>query len=153
MTALESKIYKVIAASHGIKGAEIANKLQMDKKEVNSTLSKSSALKALVKQENDYKWYLIAHNSVGVSNGYVPKPDEELHRLCNYYLQCISLEASGSVSHFLKSHFWVSILQCSLCQWCRLLSLGERFLLLMLLLTREQDLICFLDISSLRSAT
>ena len=105
MTALESKIYKVIAASHGIKGAEIANKLQMDKKEVNSTLSKSSALKALVKQENDYKWYLIAHNSVGVSNGYVPKPDEELHRLCNYYLQCISLEASGSVSHFLKSKF------------------------------------------------
>ena len=105
MTELEKKIYEVIAASNGIKGAEIAKALQLDKKEVNSTLSRSAALKALVKQGNDYKWYLISGTSSGMGTKSLPKPDEDLRRLCSYYLQCISLEASGSVSQFLRSKF------------------------------------------------
>lgn len=105
MTDFETKIYDVIASSNGIKGAEIAKALQVDKKEVNSTLSRSVALKALVKQDNDYRWHLIAAKKAKISSVTEPKPDEDLRKLCNYYLQCISLEASGSVSQYLINNF------------------------------------------------
>ena len=36
MNNFEQKIYKIIAESNGIKGSEIAKKLDVDKKEVNS---------------------------------------------------------------------------------------------------------------------
>ena len=104
MTDFESKIYEVIASSDGIKGSEIAKALQVDKKEVNSTLSKSASLKALVKQDNNFKWHLLAAKKAAGKAVAKPKPDEDLRRLCNYYLQCISLEASGSVSQFLLSY-------------------------------------------------
>ena len=48
MTEFETKIYNIIASSNGIKGSEIAKNLQVDKKEVNSALANSYALKALV---------------------------------------------------------------------------------------------------------
>ena len=32
-------------------------------------------------------------------------PDKDLHNLCNYYLNCLALEASSSVSQFLTSNF------------------------------------------------
>ena len=104
MTDFESKIYEVIASSDGVKGSEIAKALQVDKKEVNSTLSKSASLKALVKQDNNFKWHLLAAKKAAAEAVAKPKPDEDLRRLCNYYLQCISLEASGSVSQFLLSY-------------------------------------------------
>ena len=65
MTTLEKQIYEIISKANGIKGSDIANALQLDKRTVNSTLSQSHALKAVVKQESDYKWYLI---SSGKSN-------------------------------------------------------------------------------------
>lgn len=113
MTEFESKIYEVIASSNGIKGSEIASALQVDKKEVNSILSKSAALKALVRQDNDYRWHLIAAKKGTGEVVNSPKPDDELHRLCNYYLQCISLESSGSVSQFLHSKYEASYIVLS----------------------------------------
>ena len=113
MTEFESKIYEVIASSNGIKGSEIASALQVDKKEVNSILSKSAALKALVRQDNDYRWHLIAAKKGTGEVVNTPKPDDELHRLCNYYLQCISLESSGSVSQFLHSKYEASYIVLS----------------------------------------
>jgi len=56
MTDLENKIYQVIANSRGIKGAEIANILGVEKKLVNSTLARSTALKALVIQNENFQW-------------------------------------------------------------------------------------------------
>ena len=105
MTDFEKNIYNAIASSNGIKGAEIAKLLHVEKKQVNSTLSRSSALKAVVKQGSDYKWYLIADNKPKNSGKIAPKPDEDLQKLCNYYLQCISLESSSSVSQFLSSKY------------------------------------------------
>ena len=58
MNDFEKKIFDVIARSKGVKGAEIANNLGVDKKLVNSTLSNSAALKAVVKQQSDFRWYL-----------------------------------------------------------------------------------------------
>ena len=105
MTTLERQIYEIIAKANGIKGAEIARILQLDKKAVNSTLSQSSALKALVKQNADYKWYLIVSGKNEITEKDAPEPDNDLSKLCSYYLQCITLEASSSVSQFLESKY------------------------------------------------
>ena len=105
MTTLEKQIYEIISKSNGIKGSDIANALQLDKRTVNSTLSQSNALKAVVKQESDYKWYLISSGKSNSNAMPAPKPDEDLKKLCSYYLQCISLESSSSVSQFLESKY------------------------------------------------
>ena len=106
MTQLEKNIYQVIASGHGVKGAEIAEKLGLEKKVVNSTLYKSTALKALVFQDDSYKWRLksvLAQETQSVKN--TSKPDEDLRNICNYYLNCLALESSNSVSQFLTSHY------------------------------------------------
>ncbi len=105
MTELEKKIFEVIAKSNGIKGSQIANALQVEKKTVNSTLASSKELKALVKQDSEFKWHLITAAKGGNPATNVPQPDEDLKRLCNYYLQCITLESNSSVSQFLESKF------------------------------------------------
>lgn len=108
MTDLENKIYQVITSANGIKGAEIATKLRLEKRDVNSTLSRSVALKALVRQDvATYKWYPIsteANANVRATTN-APIPDLDLKAICNYYLHCISLESSNSVSQFLTSDF------------------------------------------------
>lgn len=108
MTELENKIYLVIANANGIKGSGIAAQLGVEKRIVNSTLANSSALKAVVKQESDFKWYLINTQRTGINKSLdvtPPKPDEDLRSLCNYYLNCLSLESSSSVSQFLSSKY------------------------------------------------
>jgi len=108
MTDFEKNIYRVIANANGIKSAEIAASLGVEKRIVNSTLANSPALKAVVKQESDFKWYLIntqRTDSAETAGVTPPKPDEDLRNLCNYYLNCISLESSSSVSQFLTSKY------------------------------------------------
>ena len=105
MTTLEKQIYEIISKANGIKGSDIADALQLDKKTVNSTLSQSNALRAVVKQESNYKWYLISSGISSDSAAPAPEPDEDLKKLCSYYLQCISLESSSSVSQFLESKY------------------------------------------------
>jgi hypothetical protein len=109
MTDFEKNIYQIIANANGIKGSEIAARLGVEKRTVNSTLANSTVLKAVVKQESDFKWYLInnTQRTASKKNAGVtpPKPDEDLRNLCNYYLNCISLESSSSVSQFLTSKY------------------------------------------------
>ncbi|OQB20467.1 MAG: RecBCD enzyme subunit RecD [Firmicutes bacterium ADurb.Bin182] len=107
MTDFEKNIYQIIADTNGIKGSEIAAKLGVEKRTVNSTLANSTTLKAVVKQESDFKWYLINTQRTGSKKTVTapPKPDEDLRKHCYYYLNCLSLESSSSVSQFLTSKF------------------------------------------------
>ena len=105
MTDLEKRIYEVIAKYNGVSAAEIAVILNETKSSVNTALNKSVSLKALVRQEPNYKWYKIETDRPEALSDNRPKPDEDLRNLCNYYLQCISLEDSSSVSQFLKSKY------------------------------------------------
>ncbi len=57
MNSIETQIYQIISASNGIKGADIASKIGIEKKTVNSLLSNSAALKAVVFQDENYKWH------------------------------------------------------------------------------------------------
>lgn len=108
MTDLEKRIYQAIANGKGLKGSEIADKIGEDKKTVNSALAHSDALHALVVQDKNYRWSLKNKTfqdkkQQGKSN--IPEPDTELHNLCNYYLNCLTLESSGTVSQYLTSQF------------------------------------------------
>lgn len=108
MTELENKIYRAIADGNGLKGAEIASIIGEEKKTVNSTLSKSVALKALVTQDENYRWRLknlTAHQNDSKADKAIPKPDPDLRNICNYYLNCIAIESSNSVSQFLSGKF------------------------------------------------
>ncbi|MDD2371130.1 MAG: AAA domain-containing protein [Firmicutes bacterium] len=104
MTDHENKIYSEIAKANGILGSEIAAHLGLEKRIVNSMLAKSTLLKALVKQESNYKWYLLS-KKIPTAGPDIPKPDKDLQNICNYYLNCLSLESSSSVSQFLTSKF------------------------------------------------
>ena len=108
MTDLEKKIYQAIANGKGLKGAEIASIINEDKKTVNSTLSRSNALRALVEQDNNYRWSIKkkpTQNNKTQVTGNIPEPDIDLRNLCNYYLNCLALESSGAVSQFLTSKY------------------------------------------------
>ena len=107
MNSLETQIYQIISASNGVKGVDIATKLGIDRKTVNSVLSNSAALKAVVCQDGNYKWHIISEQSMRtpVNNNVVPTPDKDLQSICKYYLNCLALESSSSVSQFLTSDF------------------------------------------------
>ena len=107
MNSLETQIYQIISASNGVKGVDIATKLGIDRKTVNSVLSNSAALKAVVCQDGNYKWHIISEQSIRtpVNNNVVPTPDKDLQSICKYYLNCLALESSSSVSQFLTSDF------------------------------------------------
>ncbi|MCR5089810.1 MAG: AAA family ATPase, partial [Oscillospiraceae bacterium] len=104
MTGFEKRIYDIVASSDGIRGSEIASLLNVDKKEVNSVLSRSHALQAVLVQSPDYKWHLLASAPVPPGNE-TPNADSDLRNLCNYYLQCLSQESSTSVSQYLTSRY------------------------------------------------
>lgn len=108
MTDLENRIYKEIANANGIKGSEIAAHLGVEKKIVNSTLSNSPTLKAIIRQDTaTYKWHALTKNLSATDKraSSAPIPDQDLRNICNYYLNCLSLESSSSVSQFLTSNF------------------------------------------------
>ena len=60
MTELEKRIYEAISANqNGLLGKEIAKQIGEEKSTVNSTLSRSDTLHALVAQGPDYRWRVI----------------------------------------------------------------------------------------------
>lgn len=106
MTNLEEQIYQIISASNGIKGADIAAKIGEEKRIVNSNLANSAALKAVVYQDENYRWHVRSKNSDKKSvTVNVPTPDKDLRNLCNYYLSCLALEKYNSVSQWLTSWY------------------------------------------------
>lgn len=105
MTSLETHIYQIISAANGIKGADIAAKIGIKKETVNSTLANSVALKAVVYQDNLFMWYTKGKSFKNQATTNAPIPDKDLRNLCNYYLSCLALEASSSVSQWLTSNY------------------------------------------------
>lgn len=84
MTELETKIYQSISEWEGLKGADIASLIGEEKKTVNSILATSTALKALVYQDGNYKWHMIASRSSlqkAPSDEAVPEPDKDLKNI------------------------------------------------------------------------
>ena len=77
-----NEIKQVLKETPGLKGREIAKKLDKDRKEVNSYLSRHND--GLYQDKNDFKWYLRAINTV------------EWHLGCSSWLTCEGFEQSYS---------------------------------------------------------
>jgi hypothetical protein len=93
MTKFENDILSIIAATPGIKAREIANKLNVERSQVNSALYGS--LKTRCYQDSSYCWFVngASENAV-IKAKNAPVPDKSLSDLCKYYLNCLSLEES-----------------------------------------------------------
>ncbi|MER2493098.1 hypothetical protein [Catenovulum sediminis] len=77
-----NEIKQILKETPGLKGREIAKKLDKDRKEVNSYLSRHN--EGLYQDQNDYKWYLRATNII------------EWHLECGGWLTCEGFEQSYS---------------------------------------------------------
>lgn len=105
MTQLENEILAIIAASQGTKAKDIANRLNVERSQVNSLLYGS--LKSRCYQDSSYNWFVkgtqaCTNPTLGTDT---PVPDKNLSDLCKYYLNCLSLEENNGVSAFLTSNF------------------------------------------------
>ncbi len=104
MTKFETDIIAIIAETPGIKAREIANKLNVERSQVNSVLY--GTLKTRCYQDSDYCWFLNgAVKNVVTQTQSATIPDKRLADLCKYYLNCLSLEDNNGVSAFLTSKF------------------------------------------------
>ncbi len=99
MTVTEKEILNLISAANGIKASDIAVALNMDYNAVKSILYSSESLKPFISiNPQNYKWYAVQEKAV---ENFVPT-DTYLSRICNYYLNCLSLESGNSVSQMLR---------------------------------------------------
>lgn len=104
MQKFENDILEIIAATPGIKAREIADKLCIERSQVNSALYGS--LRTRCYQDSSYRWFINgAADRAGPSAECVPIPDKRLYDLCKYYLNCLSLEENNGVSAFLTSKY------------------------------------------------
>ncbi len=104
MSNLEQKILSVIQEKPGIKAKQIADIIEIDRKQINSLLY--GRLRGKVKQDKSYRWYL--KDTEGVDERKPKRPerlDTPLSRLCAYYLDCLNQDDLGGVSVFAESKY------------------------------------------------
>jgi very-short-patch-repair endonuclease len=90
--ATESEILGLLTSHPGLKGREIASRLNGDKAEVNSILWRLQG-RGLTRQDNAYCWSVVQKGAGGTSQpSQAPGPPTALGRLCRYYLECLSLD-------------------------------------------------------------
>ncbi len=101
----DNDILELLRAQPGIKGREVADHLNADKTEVNSTLWKLKN-RGLTLQDNAYRWFLVEKAAVENQQTQSYSQDSTpLGRLCRYYLECLSLDDQGDVSLFAQSNY------------------------------------------------
>lgn len=98
---LPARILAELKRQPGQKGAEIAQSLGVDRKEVNRCLSYQLAGK--VRQDQGYRWYVLENATAQAVPAGVAAPDSELNRLARYYLECIGQDNDEGVSTFAAS--------------------------------------------------
>ena len=102
----ESDILNVVRSQPGLKGREIAARLNADKAEVNSMLWKLQN-RGLTRQDNAYRWFAVEKVTATRTQQHqqAPKQLTTLGRLCRYYLECLSLDDEAGVRVFARSQY------------------------------------------------
>ncbi len=101
----ESDILNVLKGQPGLKGREVANRLNADKTEVNSMLWKLQN-RGLTRQDNAYRWFIVEKSAPNSTHAQqAPKQMTALGRLCRYYLECLSLDDEAGVRIFARSQY------------------------------------------------
>ena len=99
---LEDDILALLTREPGLKGREVASRLRLESRLVNSTLANLKRRRATW-QDNAYRWFLKPNVTDQLQAAQAP-PDTQLAKLCRYYLHCLSLDESG-VSLFAQSRY------------------------------------------------
>jgi very-short-patch-repair endonuclease len=100
----DNDILSLLRAQPGLKGREIASRLNADKTEVNSALWKLKN-RGETRQDNAYRWFPVEKSAVGDQTRAASQLTTPLGRLCRYYLECLSLDDQGGVSLFAQSKY------------------------------------------------
>ena len=102
----ESEILNVVRSQPGLKGREIASRLNADKSEVNSMLWKLQN-RGLMRQDNAYRWFVVEKATAKSAQPQQESPKQltTLGRLCRYYLECLSLDDEAGVRVFARSQY------------------------------------------------
>jgi superfamily I DNA and/or RNA helicase/very-short-patch-repair endonuclease len=102
---VENDILNILRGQTGLKGREIAGRLNADKSEVNSILWKLQN-RGLTRQDNSYRWFIVEKTTGTPSQTeQAPRQLTTLGRLCRYYLECLSLDDEAGVRVFARSQF------------------------------------------------
>ena len=102
----DSDILNYLRGQSGLKGREIANRLNAEKSQVNKTLWRLRT-QGLVRQDNAYRWFLVEKSTgkPATKAKESPKQLTTLGRLCRYYLECLSLDDEAGVRVFARSQY------------------------------------------------
>lgn len=101
---LSDEITKLLSSSPGLTAREIAQKINADKKDVNSLLY--GQLRGNFQQDSKYRWSPVSKSSKDQINKPTENvPDTPFSRLCQYYLSCISRDDDEGVSVFAANKF------------------------------------------------
>lgn len=101
MNQFEQCILEIISTSSGIRAKDIAQKLNCDRKDVNTILHTS--LKNRCRQDSYYRWHLKEHEASGTTIIPSTPPDKVLSDLCHYYLDCLNLDQNSDMSFSITS--------------------------------------------------
>ncbi len=97
-------ILEQINTSPGSKASQLAKKIGIEKKKVNSLLN--GRLRNRVQQDKSYRWWPKETRITKQQEGEeIKRADTPLSQLCRYYLDCLSHDDLGGVSVFADSKF------------------------------------------------
>lgn len=101
--SLKQQILEILKNQPGLLAKELAQKLNRDKKSINSILY--SQLRGIIYQDNKYRWYLKTEDEKQKEVDEVStKNDTELAKLAHYYLSCMDQDEAG-ISTFAYSKY------------------------------------------------
>ena len=100
---ISKKIIVFLTENPGSKARNIANAIEVDKKQVNRILY--AQLKSQCRQDSDYKWYLSGDFKASESVSTQSNIDTPLTKLCNYYTSCVAEDAGARVRVFAQSRY------------------------------------------------
>lgn len=99
---LKNRVLAELQRKPGLKAAELAELLDVERRAVNQCLAYELAGK--VQQGSDYRWRLVASTRPASTQAQAPATTE-IGRLCRYYLECIGQDMDEGVSAFAQNKY------------------------------------------------
>ena len=99
---LKNRVLAELQRKPGLKAAELAELLSVERRAVNQCLAYELAGK--VQQGADYRWRLVASTRPASTQAQAPATTE-IGRLCRYYLECIGQDMDEGVSAFAQNKY------------------------------------------------
>lgn len=103
-STLQDKILQILSIEDGLKAAEIAKRLGLNKREVNGVLYTLKGRK-LTNIDVAYSWHIIGELANENDSTPTIQVDKQLYNLCRYYLSCINLEENNEIDAYLTSTY------------------------------------------------